>query len=118
MGNPCGSGTCVATGATTYSCNCPNGYGGAGCLGISFLFFSFFLVNSILDIFIQFRLFLSIDLNECILGTQNCHTQATCNNTIGSFTCKCNSGYSGNGVSCTGILYFSFFFLPNMKTIK
>jgi len=78
-----------------------------------FFFFFFFFVNSIFDIFIQFQLFLSIDLNECTLGTHNCHTQATCTNTIGSFTCKCNSGYSGNGVSCTGILYFSlssFFF--------
>jgi len=33
-GNPCGTGTCVSTGAATFTCNCPTGYGSAGCLGI------------------------------------------------------------------------------------
>jgi len=39
IGNPCGSGTCVATGSTTYSCSCPTGYGGDGCAGLDFFFF-------------------------------------------------------------------------------
>jgi len=39
IGNPCGSGACVETGATTYSCSCPTGYGGSGCAGINFLLF-------------------------------------------------------------------------------
>ena len=43
------------------------------------------------------------DNNECTLGTHNCHANATCNNTDGSFTCACDTGYSGNGVNCTGI---------------
>jgi len=33
IGNPCGAGTCVPTGATNYSCICPTGYGGDGCAG-------------------------------------------------------------------------------------
>ena len=34
----------------------------------------------------------------------NCHSQATCTNTIGSFTCACKTGYSGNGTACNGII--------------
>ena len=43
-----------------------------------------------------------LDNNECVDGTNNCHANATCTNTDGSFTCACNTGYSGNGVTCTG----------------
>ena len=42
------------------------------------------------------------DNNECTDGTNNCHANAACTNTDGSFTCACNTGYSGNGVTCTG----------------
>ena len=42
------------------------------------------------------------DNNECTDGTNNCHANATCTNTDGSFTCACNTGYSGNGLTCTG----------------
>ena len=41
------------------------------------------------------------DNDECSLGTDNCDANATCTNTAGSFTCACNSGYSGDGTSCT-----------------
>ena len=42
------------------------------------------------------------DNNECNLGSHNCATDATCTNTDGSFTCACNTGFSGNGVTCAG----------------
>ena len=32
-----------------------------------------------------------------------CDVDATCMNSIGSYCCKCNTGYSGNGLSCTKI---------------
>ncbi|XP_078594617.1 uncharacterized protein LOC144872403 isoform X2 [Branchiostoma floridae x Branchiostoma japonicum] len=43
------------------------------------------------------------DVDECADGTDNCHAQATCTNTDGSFTCDCTEGYSGNGVNCTDV---------------
>ncbi|KAJ1467567.1 hypothetical protein T484DRAFT_2027404, partial [Baffinella frigidus] len=41
--------------------------------------------------------------DECARGTHNCDADATCTNTNGSFSCACDAGYSGNGVSCTDI---------------
>ena len=44
-------------------------------------------------------------MNECIEGTDNCHEDADCYDTIGNFTCVCSPGYSGDGVdNCTGML--------------
>ncbi|XP_078575880.1 uncharacterized protein LOC144861750 [Branchiostoma floridae x Branchiostoma japonicum] len=43
------------------------------------------------------------DINECTVGTDNCHIQATCTNTDGSFICTCDTGYTGDGVTCTDI---------------
>ena len=31
-----------------------------------------------------------------------CDGNAVCTNTPGSFTCACNEGYSGDGITCTG----------------
>ena len=42
-----------------------------------------------------------IDVNECTEGTDNCHENATCINTFGSFECTCIAGFSGDGVNCT-----------------
>ena len=42
------------------------------------------------------------DLNECT-GSNACNrTHAMCTNTLGSYLCNCNSGYTGNGINCTG----------------
>ncbi|RKH59271.1 hypothetical protein D7W81_27610 [Corallococcus aberystwythensis] len=43
------------------------------------------------------------DVNECAAGTDNCNENATCTNTVGSFTCACNAGYEGDGVTCGDI---------------
>ena len=45
------------------------------------------------------------DVDECSAGTDNCGTNAACTNTVGSFTCACNSGYSGDGQTCTGKIH-------------
>ena len=46
-----------------------------------------------------------LDVDECAIGSHNCHINAQCSNTDGSFTCKCNDGLSGNGMTCTGNLH-------------
>jgi hypothetical protein len=43
-----------------------------------------------------------LDVNEC-LSNSTCDADATCNNTEGSYTCTCDSGYSGDGFSCDGM---------------
>ena len=42
-----------------------------------------------------------LDINECTSGQDRCHGYASCRDTIGSYTCSCRSGYTGNGYSCT-----------------
>ncbi|CAH3198999.1 unnamed protein product, partial [Porites evermanni] len=43
------------------------------------------------------------DVDECSLNTHDCHSNAICTNTEGSFTCKCdvNAHYIGDGKTCT-----------------
>ena len=48
-----------------------------------------------------------LDIDECALTPEKCDRNADCVNTVGSFTCRCSSGYSGDGiVNCNG-KYFS-----------
>jgi len=42
------------------------------------------------------------DVNECLVNNGGCHANATCNNTLGSYVCTCATGFTGNGISCTG----------------
>ena len=42
------------------------------------------------------------DVDECSRGLDNCGNNSQCNNTVGSFSCRCNHGYSGDGVTCNG----------------
>lgn len=53
---------------------------------------------------ISYHFVSSLDVDECInSNTHNCDipTRATCTNTPGSFTCRCKSGFSGNGTTGT-----------------
>lgn len=50
------------------------------------------------------RLFvIAKDIEECTTDTDNCHADANCTNTKGSFYCTCHRGYSGDGVMCDGV---------------
>lgn len=40
------------------------------------------------------------DINECALS--ECHENAKCTNTEGSFICTCKDGFTGDGKSCEG----------------
>ena len=46
-----------------------------------------------------------LDINECDTDVDNCADNAVCTNTDGGFTCECNSGFTGDGVTCTGKIY-------------
>ena len=41
--------------------------------------------------------FTPLDVDECATGTHNCDVNAMCSNTVGSFDCTCDPGYSGDG---------------------
>ena len=46
--------------------------------------------------------YLTTDYNECNDegSGHNCDINAACTNTDGGFTCECNDGWGGDGVSC------------------
>ena len=44
------------------------------------------------------------DINECAESLDNCHADAICRNTVGSFECTCRNGFTGNGVICNRII--------------
>jgi hypothetical protein len=48
--------------------------------------------------------YISIDIDECSLSIDNCHQNSNCTNIDGSFLCTCDSGYTGNGTVCQGII--------------
>ena len=77
------------------------------------LYISCLLINSIkskimssLSPNVQLFLYLRIDINECSDNSDNCDVNAYCNNTVGSYNCTCNPGYTGNGTTCTGKYLF------------
>ena len=101
--NPCGTGTCTNL-VCGYSCGCQTGYqpshpvaNNVTCIGKS-------LSN---DPYTSccYVLLPSSDIDECALSLSNCSSNATCSNTVGSYTCTCKQGFSGNGRNCTGMIY-------------
>ena len=46
---------------------------------------------------------LILDIDECSTENHRCHGQAYCTDTIGSFICTCNEGFTGNGEECAGM---------------
>lgn len=52
----------------------------------------------------QIIIIVTLDVNECAEGRHDCNQRAhtVCSNTIGSYTCDCETGYGLNGRICTG----------------
>ena len=44
-----------------------------------------------------------LDILEC--AGLPCDTNAACMEEVGSFSCQCNSGFTGNGTTCEGMYY-------------
>ena len=61
-----------------FSCTCQNGYTGDGTV-----------CNNV---------------NECQAGLDNCHDNAFCSDTAGSFQCNCIPGYQGTGLGSPPLL--------------
>ena len=59
-------------------------------------------MNAYSDVIITFTQHTSsTDIDECL--NNPCGANATCTNSPpGSHTCTCNTGFSGDGISCTG----------------
>ena len=38
--------------------------------------------------------------DECSIGSHNCDSNASCTDQDNGFTCSCNQGYIGDGISC------------------
>ena len=47
-------------------------------------------------------LYLVADIPECERELDDCDQNATCINTFGSYDCLCNTGFTGDGFTCTG----------------
>ena len=84
---------CVVEGGQT-SCRCKEGFQrtqSGGCIGECLL--TQYYSSRVFDSFCA----IIIDIDECKLGVQenghNCPINSTCNNTIGSFDCYCDSGF-------------------------
>ena len=84
---------CVGFGEGTTRCECFNGFEGDGqnCTGLLYPHkLNIALIHSC-----------NTDIDECT--SKPCHSNAECDNTLGSFFCTCSSGFEGDGVnSCTG----------------
>ena len=59
-----------------------------------------------------------IDYDECAVGNDNCDTNATCNDTDGSYACNCNEGFTGDGFTCSSKATYDFTCFPSAKNFK
>ena len=61
---------------------------------------SFCLFVFIIVLLRSIDIFQSSDLDECNTNQDACDSKASCINTVGSYTCLCDSSYQGDGFEC------------------
>ena len=79
-----------------FNCSCTNGFTGDGINCSSMTLYYSFMIG---DHKYSFNM---VDIDECELGIDDCHPNATCVDTVGSFECNCDPGFTGSGVECSG----------------
>ena len=97
--DPCDSNATCTNTAGSYICECNTGFTDSGVSCTSRL------EHIILA---KVTIFRFLDINECQNATKIiCDGNATCSDTEGSYECMCNTGYSGDGLTCTSKCYCS-----------
>jgi hypothetical protein len=95
----------------SYNCQCHSGFSqdGKHCTGIV----EYTKITSITVCVCERLEFCEIafvlifpDIDECSEKSNNeCHTNANCTNTPGSYNCHCLNGHVGDGINCSGTEY-------------
>lgn len=99
---PCDSHAICTDTSGSFICQCVQGFSGNGTIcegGV------YFVIPTSLATYVFTSSFCPcIDVDECSgTGLNMCSVEnGTCVNTVGSYTCHCNSGYTGDGYMCTG----------------
>ena len=107
----------------SFTCTCGSGYqldeNGMNCSGkIQTAFDQHWKYASVCAVY-------HADINECGSDdSNNCHENAQCSNTDGSYNCACNPGYTGDGVVCASklatplLVTFCTYLIPNYSTCR
>uniref|UniRef100_H2YFF2 Uncharacterized protein n=1 Tax=Ciona savignyi TaxID=51511 RepID=H2YFF2_CIOSA len=99
--NPCGSNAVCRNVHYRAVCSCLPGFNGNPLVGCSGKTNNRFLI--VISLTFKFNLPTFPDINECNAPVKPCHSNAQCTNTVGSFTCACNTGHTGDGQACADI---------------
>jgi len=67
-------------------------------IDLSTILFIYLFPYLFIYLFIYF--FFETDIDECQTDDHECHSNADCLNSIGSYTCQCKPGFNGSGFSC------------------